>query len=130
MVLAIVCPQIEMTLLDSSNKRCDFLEHVAKELGLEVPVQRRRAEEFLRDGNEFGFDVVTTKAVAPVLDCLKGFGRLVKPGGRFVTFKGPGWRDELDAAEKAGVLRPDFAAESVIRLPWTQAHVLSLSRWP
>lgn len=104
--LAIVRPDIELTLLDSLGKRLTFLQALCDAIGLRARLIHARAEEGGRrpDLRE-QFDAATARAVAalPVLCeyCLP----FVKPGGRFLALKGPDGDTELSAAANAiGVL--------------------------
>lgn len=96
--LRILDPSIQLTLLDSLNKRVDFLKEVCGELGLQnVTCVHARAEEFAA-GHRERFDIVTSRAVAslPLLAelCLP----LVKEGGYFLSMKAVDSDEELRAA--------------------------------
>lgn len=103
--LAIACPGLQVTLLDSLRKRVTFLETVIAELGLtNVTAHHDRAELFAkRSENRDAYDWATARAVArlPLLCeyCLP----FVKVGGTFIACKGPDGSTELD--EAAGALR-------------------------
>ena len=101
MPLRIVEPSIRLTLLDSLNKRIDFLQEVCEDLGLsDVACIHGRAEEFAA-GHREEFDIVTSRAVAalPMLAelCLP----LVKVGGAFLAMKSVDSDEELAAARRA-----------------------------
>lgn len=101
LVLRILDPSIHLTLLDSLNKRIDFLKEVCADLGLEdVDCVHGRAEEFAA-GHREGFDIVTSRAVAslPLLAelCLP----LVRQGGWFLPMKSVDSDQELRAASHA-----------------------------
>lgn len=101
MPLRIVEPTIRLTLLDSLNKRIDFLKEVCEDLGLsDVACVHGRAEEFAANHRE-DFDIVTSRAVAalPMLAelCLP----LVKVGGLFLAMKSVDSDEELAAAQRA-----------------------------
>ena len=100
--LAIVRPDIRVTLLDSLNKRLTFLDEVCRQLGIEAETVHARAEDGARDQTlRERFDVATARAVAalPVLAeyCLP----YVKVGGRFIAMKGPESEAECAAAARA-----------------------------
>ena len=61
--LKIVEPSIELTLLDSLNKRIDFLKEVCADLGIQANCVHGRAEEFAAEHRE-SYDIVTSRAVA------------------------------------------------------------------
>ncbi|MBE6908090.1 MAG: 16S rRNA (guanine(527)-N(7))-methyltransferase RsmG [Ruminococcaceae bacterium] len=99
--LRILCPGIQMTLLDSTGKRVDFLRDACAALGLsDVACVHARAEEFAAEGRE-SFDLATSRAVAalPVLCelCLP----LVRVGGRFLAMKSTQSDSELSDAARA-----------------------------
>ena len=100
--LLIVCPQIELTLLDSLNKRLIFLQEVLTQLGLSARCIHARAEEGGRTPElREQFDLATARAVAalPVLCeyCLP----LVRVGGVFIAMKGPDADAELGGSAAA-----------------------------
>jgi 16S rRNA (guanine527-N7)-methyltransferase len=95
-VLAIARPDLTMTLVEPLLRRSTYLSEVSEQLGLtNVEVVRARADEV--HGTR-SFDVVTSRAVAP-LDRLLGWSMpLVAPEGRLVAMKGSGIADEIVAA--------------------------------
>lgn len=97
--LKIVLPESHVTLLDSLNKRIDFLQESCDALGLsDVDCVHARAEEF---GHREEYDYAVSRAVAalPVLCelCLP----LVKIGGEFLAMKSSHTEDEINAAKAA-----------------------------
>ena len=97
LVLAILLPGVEFTLLEPMLRRATFLEETVGLLGLtNVRVCRARAEECsdLRGS----FEVVTARAVAP-LDRLAGWTLpLLVPGGRLLALKGASAAAEVETA--------------------------------
>jgi len=101
MPLRIVCPSVRMTLLDSLNKRIDFLKEVCGELGFaDVDCIHGRAEEFAAKHRE-SFDFATSRAVANFQLLTELCLPLVKVGGTFIAMKSVESDEELKAAEKA-----------------------------
>lgn len=101
MPLAIALPGVDMTLLDSLNKRIDFLQEVCNALSLQdITCVHARAEEFAAAHRE-SYDFAVSRAVAalPVLCelCLP----LVKVGGAFLAMKSSHSQEETDQAAKA-----------------------------
>ena len=101
MVLKILSPTLDVTLLDSLAKRLDWLEEVQAELGLTgVHTVHARAEEYAA-GNRESFDIAVSRAVAalPMLAelCLP----LVKVGGVFLAMKSVDSGEDLAAAGRA-----------------------------
>jgi 16S rRNA (guanine527-N7)-methyltransferase len=93
--LAIVEPGRHFALIESTGKKCRFLEHVRDTLGLaNVEVVQSRAESY---HPEVRFDTVLARAVGPVADLVKVAGALVVGGGRLLAMKGRYPADELAA---------------------------------
>ena len=131
MVLALLRPDLQVTLLDSLQKRIGFLEQTAAKLGLaNVRCIHARAE----DGAKLPelreqFDMATARAVAamPVLTeyCLP----FVKVGGVFAALKGPDGPAEVEAAKKAiSLLGGKVEAVKSFTLPGQQARTVAVIR--
>ena len=103
MPLRILEPSIHLTLLDSLNKRIDFLKEVCADLGLsDVDCVHARAEEFAA-GHRGGFDIVTSRAVANLRMLSELCLPLVKKGGWFLSMKSVDSDAELE--EAAGAIK-------------------------
>ena len=101
MPLRILEPSIRLTLLDSLNKRIDFLKEVCDDLGLrDVECVHARAEEFAAQHRE-GFDIVTSRAVANLRMLSELCLPLVKVGGFFLSMKSVDSDAELEDAQQA-----------------------------
>jgi len=101
MPLRIVEPEIRLTLLDSLNKRIDFLKEVCDDLGFtDVNCVHARAEEFAAEHRE-SFDIVTSRAVANLQMLSELCLPLVKVGGYFLSMKSVDSEQELNAAKGA-----------------------------
>lgn len=102
-LLAIVSPEKEFVLLDSTLKRLRVIDEFAEALGLSnVRTVHARAEEISRKPEyNSAFDLCVSRAVAG-LDRLAGWCLpFVKKGGCFVSYKGENYAAELDDAKKA-----------------------------
>ena len=87
-VIKIFYPQLKITLVDSLNKRINFLKVVIKELGLkDIEAIHIRIEDYARVNKE-KFDVVTARAVAPLNILLELGINLVKVEKFFIAMKG------------------------------------------
>jgi len=96
--LAIVRPDVAVTLIESTQKKARFLRDAAGALGLaNVTVIADRAEN-LAPGR---FDAVVARAVAPLEDLVRWCLPLLRPGGRLLAMKGPRVNEELPAAIRA-----------------------------
>ncbi|MGW2510738.1 16S rRNA (guanine(527)-N(7))-methyltransferase RsmG [Streptomyces scopuliridis] len=98
--LALVRPDLRITLLEPLLRRTNFLQEVVELLGLDhVTVVRGRAEEVL--GTLQPVHVVTARAVAP-LDRLAGWGvPLLRPYGEMLALKGDTAEEEINGARAA-----------------------------
>ncbi len=104
MVLAIARPEIDVTLLDATGKKIQFLAEVARDLGLaNVRTLHGRAEEIGTDRSIRGrFDIGTARAVASIPALMELGLPLLKRGGFLLLPKGAEITDELEAGERAG----------------------------
>jgi len=93
-VLALVRPELNVTLLEPMERRCRFLSECVAELGLgNASVLRGRAEDVVLRA-----DVATARAVAP-LGRLAGWAAgVLRPGGQILAIKGQAAEEELAAA--------------------------------
>ena len=101
--IAIMNPEVKVTLLDSLNKRINFLNLVVRELGLKnVTTIHSRAEDGARKSElREKFDVATSRAVANMAVLSEFCMPYVKVNGYFVALKGPSIEDELKEGQKA-----------------------------
>ena len=84
--VALARPDLTVTLLDSSSKKCTFLEQARAELGLpNVRVVCERVEQWKPDER---FDAVVSRAFAELSDFVTQARHLVQPGGRLLAMKG------------------------------------------
>ncbi|KAB2344683.1 16S rRNA (guanine(527)-N(7))-methyltransferase RsmG [Actinomadura rudentiformis] len=96
-VLAIVRPDLSITLLEPLLRRTTFLNEVVEMLELEnVEVRRGRAEEAAR---ELSVDIATARAVAPLERLAKWALPLLRPGGELLAMKGERAATELEEAQ-------------------------------
>jgi len=98
-VLAIVRPELDIHLLDSTQKKASFLEGVARELGLSLVVHHGRAEALARPPLADSFDVVTARAVAPLGRLITWTVPFLRVGGLLYAVKGERWHEEMVAAQ-------------------------------
>ncbi len=92
--LAIVCPDLRVTLLDSNSKKTAFLQQTAIELGLNnVSVHGGRVEQYHPEG---GFAAITSRAFAELADFVSLSRHLLAPEGCWLAMKGVWPRDEID----------------------------------
>ena len=106
--LAIVRPELSVTLLDSNTKKTAFLQQAAIELGLKnISVHAGRVEQY---HPPVGFDAITSRAFAELADFVGLSRHLLAEGGRWLAMKGVRPQDEIAR------LPNDVGVESVHRL--------------
>ncbi|MBC8532058.1 16S rRNA (guanine(527)-N(7))-methyltransferase RsmG [Gehongia tenuis] len=99
--LAILRPDVEMTLMDALQKRVAFLQKTAEALELPLRVIHIRAEDGGRaQEHRERYDVAVARAVAPMAALAEYLLPLVKVGGKALCYKGPKGGQELDAARE------------------------------
>ncbi len=99
--LKIVRPDLKVCLVDSLNKRVNFLKDVCGELKLEnISALHSRAEDFAKNHRE-KFDVAVARAVAQLNTLAEYLLPLVKVGGVAVIYKSSKLEEELKDAKKA-----------------------------
>lgn len=98
--LAIGCPELDVTLLDSLGKRVHWLEEILPQLGVKATCITARAEEAVADRRE-SYDIATSRAVARLNILLELTAPYVKVGGRVIAMKGMAAREELEECGNA-----------------------------
>jgi 16S rRNA (guanine527-N7)-methyltransferase len=96
-VLALVRPDLQVALVEPLLRRTTFLEEAVDVLGLDnATVVRARAEELPRAS----YDVVTSRAVAPLGKLARWCLPLCVEGGLMLAMKGSSAEEELDSSER------------------------------
>lgn len=120
MPLRICLPELKVTLLDSLNKRINFLQEVANQLDIDdIEFIHGRAEDFGKseEYREY-FDIATARAVAGLPALMEFCVPFVKVGGYFVCLKGPNANLELEESKKAmEALGLEYIEKIDIKLP-------------
>ena len=122
MVLKLVQPDMELTLMDSLQKRMDWLRGIAPELGLgDVTILHGRAEAFGQEPPyREQFDIVTSRAVAELRVLCELCLPFVKPGGVFLAMKGQRAGEEKEqAARCVSILGGRLGKDQVYTIPGT-----------
>ena len=125
-VLAIVRPEMKVSLIDTVQKKTAFLTQVKAELGLaNVTVQCGRVEEWSHTDK---FDAITSRAFASLADFVTLSGHLLSADGHFIAMKGVVPQDEIaqlpidwEVTEIRPLTVPGLAA---------QRHLLLIQRKP
>lgn len=111
-VVALMRPDLEVTLIETMERRVEWLELVVAELDLDnVTIRRARAEE-IKDL----YDAVTARAVANLSKLVRLTSGLLRPGGSLLALKGAKAQQEVDDAKyviKKAKLEPAVIHEVV-----------------
>ena len=99
--LKIVRPDLKFTLVDSLNKRVNFLTQLFSLLDLsDIKAVHARAEDFIKENRE-SYDFAVARAVAPLNTLLEYMVPYLKIGGRCLIYKSQKMEDEIKEAKKA-----------------------------
>ncbi len=99
--IKIANPNINVTLLDSLQKRVNFLAEVVSQLELDkIKAVHSRAEDYVRENRE-SYDVAISRAVANMSTLVEYLLPYVKQDGIVICMKGPNIEDELEKSKKA-----------------------------
>lgn len=96
MPLKLYDPELDITMLDSTAKRIDFIKEAAARQGIEAAAVTARAEDAAKGDMRGAFDVVTSRAVAPLNILAELSMAFLKKGGMFMPMKS---RNEAAEAE-------------------------------
>ena len=101
--IGIMRADLSIVLLDSLNKRVNFLNTVASELGLKSikAIHGRAEEESRKKEHREKYDLATSRAVANMSSLSEFCLPFVKKGGYFIPLKGPAIEEEISASNKA-----------------------------
>ncbi|RSK02471.1 Ribosomal RNA small subunit methyltransferase G [Streptococcus sp. A12] len=101
--MKILFPELDVTIIDSLNKRINFLHLLAEELGLSgVHFYHGRAEDFAQDkAFRAQFDIVTARAVARMQVLSELTIPYLKVGGQLLALKASNAPEELEEAKNA-----------------------------
>ena len=114
-------PELDLTLMEPTGKRVDFLKYACSALGVEAEFAKERAEEAARKQWRESFAVAALPVLAEY--CLP----LLRRGGVFIAMKGSGADEEIDAAQGAvAKLGGKYAGRQDVTLPDGSARTLIL----
>ena len=116
LVIKILYPHLKLTLVDSLNKRINFLNDVIKELGLtDIETVHARIEDYAHN-NKDKFDIVTARAVAPLNILLEYAIPITKVNSYFIAMKGK-IEDETTYNNALKVLKSEVKDIKKFKLP-------------
>ncbi|MDE6195873.1 MAG: 16S rRNA (guanine(527)-N(7))-methyltransferase RsmG [Erysipelotrichaceae bacterium] len=98
--LKILYPDLEVTIVEPLGKRITFLNALCEALHIKVNCVNERAEDFAKTHRE-AFDIVSARAVAPLIILSELCIPLVKHGGIFLSMKAANGDEELQEAKYA-----------------------------
>ncbi len=102
LVMAIVRPDLEISVCESVGKKAKVLQQIVDELQLPVVVYPDRAENVLED---LRYDVCTARAVGPMWKLLTWLDDRWLHAQRLLAFKGPRWAQEVSEAKTRGLTK-------------------------
>lgn len=124
LVAKIYNPALDVTLMEPTGKRVDFLNFVCAELLIKAEIVKERAEEAARKKYREAFDIATARAVAPLNILSEYCLPLVKEGGLFIALKGEALVEINDAKGAIQKLGGKFGTEKTFVLPDTSHRCL------
>lgn len=127
-VLAVLRPDIEVSLCESVAKKATALQAMCRDLQLDIPVFPSRVEEVLA---EHRFDVVTARAVGSLAKMLRWLEPHWGSFQRLLAFKGPRWVAERGEARHLGLFaRLQLRQAAQYEMPGTGSKSVILKIWP
>lgn len=128
LVLAILRPDLRISLCDSVQKKARAVEDIAEQLGLSVAVFPIRVEGHLEDAR---YDALVLRAVGPLWQLLQWFSSHWSMIGRLLVIKGPKWLEEKHESSRRGQLRNlEFKKVAEYPLAGTESKSVILKLWP
>lgn len=100
-LLAIMRPDLKVTLAESVGKKAVALGQMTEGIEVDVDVYQCRAEDLLVD---YQFAYTTARAVGPLIKLGTWFENVWPSVGKLLALKGPNWTTEKEVADEAGVL--------------------------
>lgn len=110
-------PELELTLMEPTGKRVEFLRLVCEELGLKAEYAKERAEEAARKVWRESFDTVTARAVARLAALCEYCLPLLKVGGMFIAMKGEAKAELSEAMPAIKKLGGEYIRTESFTLP-------------
>ena len=113
LVLAIVRPDLQISVCDSVGKKAAILSKFIEQLDLPVTMYHDRAENVLDD---MRFDTCTARAAGPMWKLLTWLNGRWLHANRLLAFKGPRWAEEVSEAKRRGLTK-GLVIKPVARYP-------------
>jgi 16S rRNA (guanine527-N7)-methyltransferase len=126
-MLAILRPDLKVSLCESTAKKAAAVEAMVGELGLKVPVYACRAEEVLQNAT---FDTLVARAIAALSKVLFWLDPYWDAFDHLLLIKGPSWVDERAEARHQGRLHGlELRKAATYQTPQTGAESVILKIW-
>jgi len=124
-ILAILRPDLLVSLCESTQKKARAVDAIVSELDLPIKVFPNRAEEVLEVTT---FDTLMARALAPLAKILTWLGPHWEAFDQLLMIKGPAWVEERGAAREAGLMRDlELRKAASYQAPVTGAESVILS---
>ncbi len=130
MVLYILGPKMDLTLLDSTTKKINYLSNYAKERDYHISFSNERIEDFALKNRE-SFDFAYARAVSSLNILLELIAPILKVGGYFIAMKGPNVDEEIKESGNAlKILSLDTIQDYKYILPESkeERHILIIKK--
>ena len=126
-VLAILRPDLRISLCESVGKKARAVEDIVRRLALSVPVHHERAEKAVEQTR---FDVLVARAVGPLWKVCTWFQPHWHAFGCLLAVKGPRWAEEHGEARHRGLLRSiELRKAASYPIPGTDSESVILKLW-
>jgi len=102
-IIGILCPNVQITMIESTGKKADFIQEAVDGLALSnCKIAAVRIEDFANfPGNKNSCDIITARALAELRVLCEYAMPLLKIGGTLLAMKSKSWQTELQQAENA-----------------------------
>jgi 16S rRNA (guanine527-N7)-methyltransferase len=128
LLLALLRPDLSVTLTESIGKKAKVLADIVQKLGVKVRVEGVRAENVLKDER---FDVTIARGVGPLDKLLIWLQPHWLSVGRLLAIKGPKWSEERGEARHRGLLHElELRKAAEYPLAGTTSQSVILKIWP
>lgn len=128
LVIAILRPDVRVTLCESMEKKAKVLADMVAKLKLPVAVIHGRGEQAL---GQQRFDAVMARAVGSLAKILRWFEPHWPRMGRMLLIKGPKWADERGESRHLGLLKQlELRKAAEYPMPGTDSQSVILKIWP
>ncbi len=126
-ILAIVRPDLKVSLCESVGKKAKVLDLMLQDLELPVPIYNARVEDLLED---FRFDVVVARAVGPLWKLCFWLNDHWFSAGRLLAIKGPAWVEERAEARHRSLMNDvEMRCVATYPMPETESESVILKLW-